>query len=255
MAKNYVSLPYEYLEEMGDLTDAEFGRLMRALLIYSSTGEFPALNGNERFFRRRVVMIEDRFKQSYETKSQTLRENGKKGGEAKASKPKQMLANASNPNQTEANGSKTCHNTKTNTKTISTIVDIPPISPQGEKGVDIQGMFSPELAAAVCDWLEYKREKKDTYKPKGLKALLTQIQNAAKQYGDKATIDAILHSMASNYQGIVWDRIKTSKKPEQAVIAPGTMRVPPNARRNAEDMKRMLAECEEIDEVEETKIP
>lgn len=39
MARNYAALPYDYLEEMEALNDAEFGRLTRALLAYSMTGE------------------------------------------------------------------------------------------------------------------------------------------------------------------------------------------------------------------------
>nr|DAE22155.1 MAG TPA: NinG recombination protein [Siphoviridae sp. ctLsx2] len=62
MARNYAALPYDYLEEMEALNDAEFGRLTRALLSYSMTGEQIALCGNERFYAKRVMSQEDRFK-------------------------------------------------------------------------------------------------------------------------------------------------------------------------------------------------
>jgi len=65
MPRNYAALPYEYLREMQELDDAEFGRLCRALLVYSSTGEEIAAEGNERFFAQRVMMQEDRFQESY----------------------------------------------------------------------------------------------------------------------------------------------------------------------------------------------
>lgn len=61
MARNYAALPYDYLEEMEALNDAEFGRLTRALLAYSMTGEQIALCGNERFYAKRVMSQEDRF--------------------------------------------------------------------------------------------------------------------------------------------------------------------------------------------------
>lgn len=64
MARNYAALPYEYLDEMEALSDAEFGRLMRALLAYSMTGEPIALCGNEKFFAKRVMIWETRFKAS-----------------------------------------------------------------------------------------------------------------------------------------------------------------------------------------------
>lgn len=66
MARDYAAVPHEYLEEMQRLNDAEFGRLMRALLAYSRTGEPMALSGNERFHIERVMAEEDRHKRSYE---------------------------------------------------------------------------------------------------------------------------------------------------------------------------------------------
>lgn len=68
--------------------------------------------------------------------------------------------------------------------------------------------FSPELESAVTDWLTYKQERRESYKPTGLKSMLTQIQKAAAEYGDAAVIDIIRDSMASGYQGIVFDRLK-----------------------------------------------
>lgn len=79
MARNYAVLPHEFLEEMDCLSDAEFGRLARALLVYSSTGEFPALSGNERIFAKRVMMQEDRHRKAYEELSDKRSEAGRNG--------------------------------------------------------------------------------------------------------------------------------------------------------------------------------
>lgn len=79
MARNYAALPYEYLEEMELLSDEEFGRLCRALLTYSSTGETTELEGAERYQWKRVQMQEDRFQDSYNETARTLSEAGKKG--------------------------------------------------------------------------------------------------------------------------------------------------------------------------------
>lgn len=79
MARNYAALPYEYLEEMELLSDEEFGRLCRALLAYSSTGETTELEGAERYQWKRVQMQEDRFRESYNETSKTLSEAGKRG--------------------------------------------------------------------------------------------------------------------------------------------------------------------------------
>jgi len=70
--------------------------------------------------------------------------------------------------------------------------------------------FNVELERAVNDWITYKCEKRQAYKPSGLNSLLIQVQKNASTYGNNAVIHAIHESMASNYQGIVWDKAKSA---------------------------------------------
>ena len=79
MARNYAALPHEYLEEMEELSDEEFGRLIRGLISYSRSGEAFSPSGNERFYVRRVMMQEDRFQENYEDISEKRSEAGKIG--------------------------------------------------------------------------------------------------------------------------------------------------------------------------------
>ena len=72
---------------------------------------------------------------------------------------------------------------------------------------EIQIPFDGALLDAFNDWIAYKEEKRQPYKPRGLKSLISQISRYAEQFGDTATANAIRDSMASNYQGIVFDRI------------------------------------------------
>lgn len=81
MARNYAALPHEYLEEMDILSDAEFGRLCRALLQYSMDGKEGQLEGAEKVLWKRVKRQEDRFKESYKEQTQSRRSAGKKGAE------------------------------------------------------------------------------------------------------------------------------------------------------------------------------
>lgn len=115
MARNYAALPYDYLEEMEALNDAEFGRLTRALLVYSMTGEQLALCGNERFYAKRVMAQEDRFKASYDDISTTRRDAGKAGAAARWQNGKRIFANGKNGKAIVANGKD--GNTETNTET------------------------------------------------------------------------------------------------------------------------------------------
>lgn len=102
MSRNYAALKHEYLEEMAELTDEEFGRLCRALIRYSRDGAPIEPTGNERFYAKHVMAQEDFYIASYEKKAEKCRESGKKGGLASASKRKQK---ASDLKRTQANGS------------------------------------------------------------------------------------------------------------------------------------------------------
>lgn len=111
MARNYAALPHEYLTEMELLNDAEFGRLIRALLVYSATGETPSLSGSERVLFPRVKAQEDRFKASYEELTQKRKAAANKSWESRKNSNRKQ----SNAQQCEAlqDDAKPC-NTETN---------------------------------------------------------------------------------------------------------------------------------------------
>lgn len=146
MARNYAALPYDYLEEMEALNDAEFGRLTRALLAYSMTGEQIALCGNERFYAKRVMSQEDRFKASYEEVSVIRSEAGKAGAAARWQNGKRIFANGKNSKAISANGKNgyTETNTETNTDTL----------PSNDGKSDTRAVrFTPPSADAVADYV------------------------------------------------------------------------------------------------------
>ena len=63
VAGNYTPVPNEYLYTMEDLTDEEYGRLMRWCQAYCETGEDDRveLTGKERLFRETCMADLDRF--------------------------------------------------------------------------------------------------------------------------------------------------------------------------------------------------
>lgn len=122
MARNYAALPFDYLEEMEALNDAEFGRLTRALLAYSMTGEKIALCGNERFYANRVMAQEDRFKASYAEISDARSEAGKAGAAVRWQNGKGSFANGKNSKAIPANGKNSNTETNTETKTDTNIL-------------------------------------------------------------------------------------------------------------------------------------
>lgn len=117
MAMNYTPIPNDFLEEMSELTDAEYGRLIRWCQTYITTGEQIELRGNEKYHLVRCRMQMDRYTSHYAEVSRKRSAAGKRGGEANASKCK----------QTEANGSKR-KETKTKTKTNNSPTNVGRVS-------------------------------------------------------------------------------------------------------------------------------
>lgn len=70
----------------------------------------------------------------------------------------------------------------------------------------------------VWDWVEYKDEKHQGYKPRGFKSLLTTVEKNVRRYGENAVLGLMEECMAANWQGIIWERLERSPaaKPGQA---------------------------------------
>lgn len=203
MAREYFPAYHSYLEAMEELTDAEKGRLFTACLLYSKTGEAPQLSGNERYlfpaFRSQI----DRDNEEYAKKCAKNRKNGELGGK-----------------RTGANGSERGR----------TPPERPPNAPQEKGKEEGKGKGkgkgehipptplpggSPALQDAFAAWIRYKHEKRQDYKPTGLQSLVTQVQKAAETYGEQAVIDLIGECMANNWQGIIFDRLKSGQAPRR----------------------------------------
>ena len=101
-------------------------------------------------------------------------------------------------------------------------IDTPPISPsRGKRETPIE-MFdrltlgrniSGPLKDKLHEWIEYKQERRESYKERGLKAFITWIESQEQIYGSSALIECITLSMAKGYKGIITDLI--DKKPER----------------------------------------
>lgn len=194
MSMTYIKLFIDYLDAIEPLGDAERGRLFTSLLEYAKSGEAPHLSGNERFIFPMIRAQIDRDRAAFDEDSRRIsearREAGRKGGLAKAGKRKQNVANVAE----EKDKDKDKEEDKDN------ITPLPPL----------QGV-SPKLQAAFDDWLAYKRERRESYKPMGLKALETQVLNNVKTYGEQAVADLIRECMANGWRGIIWDRLRERK--------------------------------------------
>ena len=147
--------------------------------------------------------------------------SGKTGGEAKGTKKQDESKPEANEKQTarekegevEKEGEKEVEIEKENESYIS------PLTPMRREQMIYDALQDrrADLPKVVCEWVQYKIEKRQPYKETGLKALLTQIRNSADKYGDAAVVDVIRRSMSANYQGIVFDWLKKQRpNPQQA---------------------------------------
>lgn len=147
MARNYAALPHDYLEEMELLSDEEFGRLCRALLLYSRDGEPPSLSGSERLLWPRAKAQEDRFQASYEATIEQKRQAGRRSAEVRRkaalneSEQCPTALNGVEDRPTEPNGT---NKTKTETETET----IPSPSEKGEGPAQDKPTYDEVLAYA-----------------------------------------------------------------------------------------------------------
>lgn len=225
---------HSYFKKCEKLTDQELGRLFRALMMYSSTGERQELAGRESIAFDFIADDIDRAEESYQEKCDKNAQNGKRGGRRKSQSDSEK-ADGSKKNERfpkkqtvseKANGSKKSqYEDEDEYKEEDDI--LPPVSPPrggeqppaqktGKKAEEDWG-FGPELTEAFRAWLRYKAEKRKPYKPEGLKALVTETRHNVERYGETAVADLIRKCMSANWQGIIWDRL-----PKMADEAKGT---------------------------------
>ena len=72
----------------------------------------------------------------------------------------------------------------------------------------IEKPYSEEFKKSIGEWLQYKSEKRQTYKPMGFKQFLARIDNKLKKYSEKQITDLMHLCMERNYQGLIWDLMK-----------------------------------------------
>ena len=68
--------------------------------------------------------------------------------------------------------------------------------------------LSDTMRAKLREWLAYKAERREPYKQTGLRSLVTELARNAARWGEEAVLEVIGESMAANYKGIVFDRLK-----------------------------------------------
>lgn len=229
MGKNRFYLYTEYINYLDGMTDADQALLFRTILKYENGMEIeeltPAVNAVFSFIKKRL----DNNRQEYEKTCEARREAGKVGAEAKQSKCKQMQANASKRKQTKADNDNDndidTDYVKENDKDTLTGNNTPPTPPPGKPTRETQEQIfdrliedqnvGVEMEKVLREWLKYKSERKETYKPTGMKNMISQVQNAVYQFGELAVMDRIKQAMANGWKGMNLDKMENNKASPQ----------------------------------------
>ena len=181
----YLKVFTDFVDNIGDLGDAERGRLFTAMLEYARTGSEPELRGNERFLWRTAKKQIDNQRESYETRCTVNARNGSLGG-------KQTQANASEMKRTQAKSSDSLQDkdkeqeTKEILTKVSTKKFVAPTLTEvedyiAEKGLSVDGKkffaYYDTPNANGEKWIDSKGQKVKNWKQK----LLTWASHDGKE--------------------------------------------------------------------------
>ncbi len=72
-------------------------------------------------------------------------------------------------------------------------------------------VLSKPMADSVIEWLKYKKQRREAYKPVSIKKFITQVKGYAEQYGEDAVMSIISDSIANGYMGVAFASIKKNK--------------------------------------------
>lgn len=84
------------------------------------------------------------------------------------------------------------------------------------------GDFPNDLREKMEEWLKYKSERRESYKPTGLRSLVEQVKKHRKQASDAQICALIDECMANGWRGIIWDKLKKAGTPQNASAKTGS---------------------------------
>lgn len=127
-------------------------------------------------------------------------------------------------NQGQRNTNKNNTNLSNTKKSNTETNNINPLPPKRNGDVMKQMVDNTELSDnlknTIKEWLDYKKEIKKPYKSeRGFQQFINIVAKYSLTYSDDEIINVINKSMASGYQGVVWDWLEKGKKTNSYVDA------------------------------------
>lgn len=209
MNRDYTAIPHEYLEEMDILSDAEFGRLIRALLAYSITGEERELSGGEKAHWKRVRNRENRFQESFENNEKVKTERAKNAAKARWDNAQAYSSNACD--------AQACTSILSNAKNAYTKPKPKPkLEPKNKK--DIYAAFAADDVALFEALTEFDKMRTTIKKPMTDKARERLCKNLTKLAGEDSTlmVKILEQSTFHCWQDVYALKPEVQPRPQQA---------------------------------------
>lgn len=174
----FVNFQTDRLKNVGLLSDAEAGKVLKMMAQYASSGNVPDdVPAVSAILFQAIQEDMIYFDERYSARCEINRKVGKMGGRPRKGISKETDGLFEKPKDKDKNKDKNLIE-----KTIS---------------------FSDDarMNEAITRWLAYKKERGQTYKPTGLKAFITRLGNLSGGNGEVA-LKIVEQSMANNYSGV-----------------------------------------------------
>ena len=209
--KNSFILRNEYLDIFTDLSDSQAGVLIKAVYKYAAAKEMPeGLKDVEvkmafKFIKKDIDYDTNKYNELCEKRSLAGKKGGAPLGNDNANKQnKQMLekqakqANAFQNKQNKHSDSDSVCDSELLDKSNNNITPLPPL----KKGIDNFSFVVDDFRATFEKWLNYKKERKETYK--GAISARQCYNRLLELSGNNAAIaeKIVNQSIANNYSGL-----------------------------------------------------
>lgn len=187
-----------YHRALSRVPDSCYGRVVRGMALFAFEGIEPNFTNdidNVAWELIRPILLRGM------ELSQIRAEAGKQGGE----RGKGVSRNVGNSNARKKNNSKSKANQKQNNNGIGNGIgngngNIIKENKKEKQNV-LPSYISPEFADIMTDWVQYKRERGQAYKPRGIKYCYSRLLNLSGNDPNKAR-RIIEQSIANNYSGL-----------------------------------------------------
>lgn len=183
-----------FYDAVKDLDAEEFKASVSAICEYALNDEIKEETALSRVILALVKPQIDKNKERYI--------NGCKGGAPKGN---------SNAKKTTENNQEQPKTTENNQKQPKDKDKVKDKDNDNDKDIIERSALSDGLKVKLSEWVEYKKSRREGYKPQGLKVLINQVEKQSAQSGESAVIELIDKSIANGYKGIIWDKIQSHK--------------------------------------------